>query len=155
MRARDVMATDVVSVSPEATVSEALRLMRRTGQLALPVLDPEGQVLGLVTETDLLALLLPRWLEDVGDLSFLPEDFQPLADAVHRAAGETLDGVDYHRDVPCAEEADSVLEVIRIMVEHEVQRVAVVRNGQLVGMIAHEDIARAILDPILGTGPAS
>ncbi len=152
MRARDLMSPDVISTTPEATVGEVLRLMRRTGHAGLPVVDTDGRLLGVVTETDMLALLLPEWLHDVRDLSFLPEDFHPLADALHRAAETKIADVSYNRDVHCAEEEDSALEVIRIIVGSRVRRVPVVRKGRLVGLISREDVARAIFDSILQEG---
>lgn len=56
--ARDVMNRQVVSVSGDATVEEAIEQMLHTGRKMLPVLDPQGHLQGLVGRTDLLQLLV-------------------------------------------------------------------------------------------------
>jgi CBS domain-containing protein len=56
--ARDVMNHEVVSLSENATVEEAIEQMLRTGREMLPVLDPQGRLQGLVGRSDLLHLLV-------------------------------------------------------------------------------------------------
>jgi len=52
---RSVMSRDLVCAAPETSLEEAARLLRDKGIGCLPVVDPERRLLGLVTETDLLA----------------------------------------------------------------------------------------------------
>lgn len=51
---RDVMTTQVVTIQPETTLGEATRRMLENRIGALPVVDPDGELLGIVTENDLL-----------------------------------------------------------------------------------------------------
>jgi CBS domain-containing protein len=54
----EVMVTDVVTVSPKATAVEAARLLLKGGFGSLPVVDDDDNLLGIVTETDLLRHLI-------------------------------------------------------------------------------------------------
>jgi CBS domain-containing protein len=64
---RDIMHAEPVSISPETTTVQAIRMMRERRLSCLPVVDPEGKLVGLVTEHDLVAVagrLLESYLGD-------------------------------------------------------------------------------------------
>jgi len=64
---RDIMHADPLSISPETTTVQAIRMMRERRLSCLPVVDPEGKLIGLVTEHDLVAVagrLLESYLGD-------------------------------------------------------------------------------------------
>jgi CBS domain-containing protein len=54
MRVRDAMSANVISVAAQATILEAARTMLRNRVSGLPVVDAEGQLVGMVTEGDFL-----------------------------------------------------------------------------------------------------
>ena len=54
MQARDVMTTSVATIRKDATVREAAKLMIGRGVSALPVLDQKGQLVGIISEGDLV-----------------------------------------------------------------------------------------------------
>jgi CBS domain-containing protein len=54
MRAIDVMVRDVVTVRPDADVAEAIKLLAERDVSALPVLDKDGNLLGVLSEADLI-----------------------------------------------------------------------------------------------------
>ncbi len=86
-RVRDVMAEDVVSATPDQNMLIAGRLMREHGVRALPVIDDEGVVRGLVN----VSILAERYIEetDVADFTELPVTVGQLALAL---GGEVLQG---------------------------------------------------------------
>ena len=70
MKAKDIMTSPVVSVEPDATVLQAVRIMLQRRMSGLPVVDREGRLIGIVTEGDLLRRAetgtqrrRARWLE--------------------------------------------------------------------------------------------
>ena len=70
MKVRDIMSTRVVSIPPDASVLEAVRLMLQKHISGLPVIDQSGALVGVVTEGDFLRRAetgterkRPRWLE--------------------------------------------------------------------------------------------
>ena len=69
MKAKDVMTSPVISVEPDASVLEAIRIMLQRRVSGLPVINKEGRVVGMLTEGDLLRRAetgtqrqRPRWL---------------------------------------------------------------------------------------------
>src|SRR5689334_16846284 len=60
MRVSDLMQVDLVSVAPEATVAEAETLLATHHLTALPVLDEEGRLLGVLSGSDLVLAAVQR-----------------------------------------------------------------------------------------------
>ncbi|MBN1978420.1 MAG: magnesium transporter [Anaerolineae bacterium] len=69
-----IMDTDVISVEANADQEEAARLMSRYDLLALPVVDGENHLLGLITHDDLVEVLEEEATEDIYRLGGLPEE---------------------------------------------------------------------------------
>ena len=59
MLVREVMTTSPVTVTPEASTKDALRLLDRHSITSMPVVDPDGVVIGVVSEADLVRDALP------------------------------------------------------------------------------------------------
>jgi tRNA nucleotidyltransferase (CCA-adding enzyme) len=118
LRARDVMSTPARSVSPDATVRDAMKLCQRHGQSGVFVVDA-GHVVGAVGREDLD--------KAVG----------------HGLAHAPVRGIMSGRVVTASEE--STLAELQMLVTSAVTgRVAVVREGELVGVVARADLLRAI-----------
>ena len=93
MQVRDVMTANVISVSAQATILEAARTMLRNRVSGLPVVDGQGQLVGMVTEGDFLRRneigterRRPKWLEFVLGPGRMAEDCV-------RAAGRKVEDV--------------------------------------------------------------
>src|SRR5260370_11667319 len=84
MKARDVMTRKVISMAPDASVLEALRLMLQHEISGLPIVDRSGSIVGIVTEGDFLRRAetgterkRPRWLEFLVGSGPLARDYVP------------------------------------------------------------------------------
>jgi CBS domain-containing protein len=78
MIASDVMVREVKTVGPGASVAEAARLMAQNDLSALPVVDDHEQLVGIISEADLLRreeigteVHRPRWIEAMTPTSTL------------------------------------------------------------------------------------
>jgi CBS domain-containing protein len=60
MRARDIMTSPVKTVRPETTIKDAAGLLATNGFTALPVVDDDNRLIGIVTEADLVRDRIPR-----------------------------------------------------------------------------------------------
>jgi len=151
MKVRDVMNPDVVVCSPEDTIGDVARLLKQNNISGLPVVD-DGKVVGIVSEGDLLRLLevpehgglwLPspfevievpirelinwedtkRMLEDVGS--------QPVADIMKEK-------------VYTVSPEDSIEKASESITRHKINRLPVVENDKLVGIVTRGDIIRGL-----------
>ncbi len=143
MKAADVMARAVVTVHPGARIIDAIRLMLDQRISGLPVIDSGGELVGILTEGDLLRRAetgtekrRPRWLE------FLRGPGKQADDYVHahgRRVGEIMT-----RQVATVSEGTSLEEVVGLMERKRVRRVPVVADGRLAGIVSRADLLRAL-----------
>lgn len=141
MKARDIMTTDVVTLSPDSPIRDIARTFRRLGLTGAPVIE-NGEIIGIVTEIDLIArharphspLYLPLL-----DAKIPVRGQREYREIVRRIMGLTA------RDIMTmpvkAVEADADLEAVAtLMVESKANPVPVLENGRLVGIIGHTDL---------------
>ena len=148
MKVRDVMNVMPVTVQAEAPVSEAARLLRENKISGMPVLDGE-KLVGVVSESDLLRLLSVE--EKEGGL-WLPSPFEvfevPFRDLVRwEKMHAALDDIPkknvgnvMSRNLHEVGPEDSIEEAAGIMTRHRINRLPVVENGRLVGIVTRGDI---------------
>jgi CBS domain-containing protein len=143
MKAKDVMTRNVITIAPDASVLEALRLMLQHKISGLPVVNCSGSVLGIVTEGDFLRRAetgterkRPRWLE------FLVGP-GPLARDYVRSHARRVDEVMTH-DVETVTEEAQLGDIVTFMERHRIKRVPVERNDRIVGIVSHANLLRAL-----------
>ncbi|MDX6749078.1 CBS domain-containing protein [Geminicoccaceae bacterium 1502E] len=142
MQAQDVMTTRVVTVGPDAGVGQIADLMVKHRISAVPVVDDDNMLLGIVSEGDLLHRFgdeEPRrswWL----DLLTGPEDrARDYLRSHGRRAGEIMTSA-----VVTVTDTTPLSEVARLLEEHHVKRLPVLRDGRLAGVVSRADIVRAL-----------
>ncbi|MDQ3856218.1 MAG: CBS domain-containing protein [Chloroflexota bacterium] len=114
MLARDVMTREVISVHPDDTVQQLTRVLTEAGISGAPVLDSEGKLVGIISEADVISKRGHR-VEDV-----------------------------MQRHVISVPPDLSVSDVSCVLCHNRVNRVPVLEDGELVGIITRADIVRAI-----------
>lgn len=144
LKAKDIMTRDVVTVSPEARIEEAIKLMAEKHLSGLPVVDSGSRVIGIITENDVL-------LKDEVKIPFprvalfgwyvVPDEL--AAKAYREARGLLVEDVMTAKVVSFDEEAE-VAEIARAMVNKGINRVPVTRDGKLAGVVSRADIVRAM-----------
>jgi CBS domain-containing protein len=143
MNASDVMTRNVISVSPDATVAEAVELMLERGISGLFVVDAAGTLAGIVTEGDLLRrdeLGTERrkswWLRLIASPGRQAADFT-------RTHGRKVSDVMTHDVLSVA--ADAPLEdIVALMEQHRIKRVPVLQGDHVVGVVSRADLLRAL-----------
>ena len=143
MRALDVMVRDVVTVHPDMDVAEAVKLLIEHDVSALPVLNNEGNLVGVLSEADLTHRAeigtekhRPWWLEAVTGGSTLAEEF---AKSHGKKVGEVMtDGV-----ISVTEETP-LSEIAALFERKRIKRVPVVKDGRLVGVVSQSNLIQAL-----------
>ena len=148
---RDVMSKRVVTVLADSPLHEVTRRMRAYHVSGVPVLDGQGRLAGIVTESDVTRVLGER--TGASPLEVLLHDTPlPLAmqnDAMLNRYRETLARVKVREvmtPLPISIGAGETLETaLRRMREERVNRLPVLEGGRLVGVIARQDVLTALL----------
>jgi CBS domain-containing protein len=137
VQARDVMTRQVVTVGPETSAKYAAEVRAEHGFAALPVVDDEDRLVGIVAEADVL------------------RDRMPPDPRLHlRRDGETpaappsllVHGV-MTRDVRSVEATADVADIARVFVDERLRSVPVVDHDRLVGIVSRRDLLRALVRP--------
>ena len=143
MQARDIMFVYTLSLCWDGQIEDAVRLMLDHNISALPVVDAEGDLKGLVSEGDLMRRVRetdrPRrswWLEVLAGASDSAQDFVKLKS--HRVEDVMT------RDVVSVEEDTNVAEIARLLEKHRIKRVPVVRFDKVVGIVSRANLLHAL-----------
>lgn len=130
---RDIMTHRLHSVPPDATLRSTMALMLRRRLGAVPVVGPKGEVLGMVTDSDLMRSLLPQIPRAASHdaTSDSPVLDRPVRDIMTRS-------------VLCVSEELGVGEVASMMIHKDVEQVPVVQAGIITGMVSRGDIIRKL-----------
>jgi CBS domain-containing protein len=144
MNVADVMTRHVISVSPDATVEAAARLMLERGISGVMVVDTKGELAGVVTEGDLLrrdeigtVRHRPWWLRMMLSPGRLAADFT-------RAHGRRVRDV-MTQDVVTVSADAPLEEVVEAMERHRIKRVPVTEKNRVIGVISRADLLRALV----------
>lgn len=124
MKAREIMTQPVVAVSEATTVRDAAIRMVIGGFSGMPVAKPDGSLLGVVTEFDVIRSIRRG-----------------------RAPESTTVGEIMSDEVISVDVDESADKVMTLMDTAHIVRVPVTEDGKLVGVIARPDILRAFIDP--------
>jgi CBS-domain-containing membrane protein len=145
MRVKEIMNTEVVSVTPDTPLRAVAELLVEHRFSGLPVCDESGQIVGVVSEADILrrergTIERPRRL-----LGWLLEPSVAIDNqrALARTAGEamTSPAITLEHYAPVAEAA-------RLMIGHSINRLPVVNvRGALIGIVSRADLVRAFARP--------
>ncbi len=134
------MSKDPITITADVPVVDIARMMREKSIRRLPVVDKAGQLLGLVSSPDVLHAF--------------PADVNPFAVASGQVAGQPAikqTAADVMSPSPFTAESETPIEeVARLMRNHKIGALPVLRKGLLVGIITESDVFRAftaLFDP--------
>ena len=140
----DVMTRSVLTVTPDSTVEAAATLMLARGISGLFVVNAAGDLVGVVTEGDLLRR------EEIGTersrpwwLRMLVSPGRQATDFTH-AHGRLVQDVMTGSVVTVAQDAN-LEAVVAIMEEHRIKRVAVTQARRMIGVVSRSDLLRALV----------
>ena len=136
MQARDVMTPEVVTVGPETSAKYAGELMADHGFAALPGVDDDGRLVGIVAEADVLRDRLPQ------DPRLHLRRDQPGHDDVALLVRGVMTTA-----VRTVEPSADLADLARLLTEERLRSVPVVVDGALVGIVSRRDVLRALVRP--------
>jgi CBS domain-containing protein len=140
---KDIMTINVISIGADESIAKAASLMLQNRISGLPVVDQEGELVGMVTEGDFLRRgelgaqrRRPKWLEFIVGPGKLAEDYV-------RASGRKVEDV-MTPDPWTISEDDSLEAVVEMMERHRIKRLPVTRGDRMVGIVSRANLMHAL-----------
>jgi CBS domain-containing protein len=133
-----------VTVTPDASEREVLKLLLENNVPGVPVVDEEGLLVGFVTDGNLLDSALPQYLKIMEDVSFVSEAGDRWVDYFAGSAERPVSEV-MTKEVSHVELGTSEVVAAHKMVHDGVSSVVVTDNGKVVGVVNRLDLYAAII----------
>ena len=154
MKAKDLMVPIQDYLKPEATLREAVNLLRvarkgkeRQGVKGLPVLDRDGKVVGMLAMRDILKAVYPSYMSmmHLGDFAW-----DGMVESLAKQVGNDRVATHMNRKVVTVREDKPLMECLDNMVTHNVARLVVLdKTGKVVGMLYERDLFFSIVKAML------
>jgi CBS domain-containing protein len=143
MKAADVMVTKVITVGPDACVQDVAHILLTNRISAVPVVGPEGKLLGIVSEGDLMRRAeagtgrrRPWWLA-------LLTGREPFAAEYVKEHSRKVTDV-MTRSVITAEPDTPLREIANLLEKNAIKRVPIVKDGRVVGIVSRANLLQAL-----------
>jgi CBS domain-containing protein len=150
MNAADVMMRDVITIGPDTNVTEAAKLMAQNDVSALPVVDGRKQLIGIISEADLMRraeigteIRHPWWIEAMTPATSLAAEFT-------KSHGKRVEEL-MSQDVITVTEDTSLAEIATILERHRIKRVPVTRGSELVGIVSRANLVQTLASAALAS----
>ena len=143
MRVKDAMTPNVICIGADEPVLKAARLMLQNRISGLPVVDKDGELVGMVTEGDFLRRgelgtqrQRPKWLEFILGPGKLAQEYT-------HSSGRKVEEI-MTPDPWTIGENETLEAVVDTMERHHVKRLPVTRGGRMVGIVSRANLMHAL-----------
>ncbi|MEL6501158.1 MAG: CBS domain-containing protein [Cyanobacteria bacterium J06607_15] len=141
----EIMTTDLITVSPETSLQEAIQILAEREISGLPVVNKQGQLVGVISETDLTwqatGVDTPPYVMFLDSIIYLQNPAKHNQE-VHKALGQTVGEAMSDRPAT-VKSSQLVREAARIMHDQKIRRLPVVNEQEeLVGIVTQGDVIK-------------
>jgi CBS domain-containing protein len=148
MQVRDIMTSPAITIGPEADIRTVARTLREQQVSGLPVLDEGGQVLGLITELDLIArsapIHQPHYIAVLSAVIPVSRDeYREYKEQLRHALAINASQLMTEEFATVTPET-TVEEALELMLDPEITLLPVMADGKLAGVITRTDMVRLI-----------
>ena len=146
LKARDIMTREIISVTLDTSLKELAQKFVTTRVSSMPVVDDDGTLQGIVSETDLVEQQKPLHIPTVMaifDGVFYLDSEKQFQREVDRVTAQTVGELCNRNPVTCSPEA-TTREIAGLMSTHKAHLVPVLEEGKMVGVVARLDLIRAM-----------
>ena len=135
MRASDIMTRSVITVHPDTSIEHAAALVSGHHITSVPVLDHQGEVVGIVSEGDLIRQRMPH-----DPRSHMLPHFADVDEAPARTVGEVMS-----HPVTCLPPNADSADLANLMLDRDIRAIPIVDGTQLVGIVSRRDLLRTLV----------
>jgi nitrogen PTS system EIIA component len=140
---KDIMRHVPATVTEDNTLRDAANLMFRHRMTALPVLDKDGKMIGVIDDRDLIKAALPDYKTLISNLNY-SMDVEPFEELLKQEDKIRVSQL-YRDDFETTDPKSRIVEVAAMMIFKDIRRVFVTENGRLVGALLRNDIVNMII----------
>lgn len=155
MKIEEAMQKDVIKFQPEDRIVEVAQNLRKNKISGAPVVNKEGQVVGIISEGDIMRLLevhsprinliLPAPLDLIELPVRMKYELDEIAEDMNKAASILIGEIMTKRVITIAPDAD-ISDAAQLMDTHDIKRLPVVDDtGKMIGIITRGDIIGAVV----------
>ncbi|MEM9006251.1 MAG: CBS domain-containing protein [Cyanobacteria bacterium P01_F01_bin.86] len=146
----DIMTRDLLTVHPETPLQEAIQLLAKNRISGLPVVSQDGDLVGILSESDLMwqatGAPLPAYIMLLDSVIYLKNPTR-YDEELHKALGQTVGEVMNHNKPVTIQPTASIRDAAQLMHNKKVSRLPVIEAaGALVGILTQGDIVRALAE---------
>ena len=146
LTAKEIMTTEVITVTPETSVEKVAGILFEEKISGAPVVDDAGNLIGVVTESDLIdqkkKFHIPTVISILDSVIFL-DSAKKIEKEINKMTGALVKDISTQEPISISEDTP-VDEIATIMSEKKVHTLPVVRDGQLVGVVGKSDIIKTL-----------
>jgi CBS domain-containing protein len=146
-KAKNIMTSDIITVSPDTTVTDLAKTLAAHNIGGTPVVDKTGKLLGIVTENDLIdqkkKIHIPTVVNILDSVIYL-EKPERMEKEMLKFVGTTVEDI-YSKDPISVDEETTIEEIATIMADNNVHTLPVMRGETLVGVIGKQDIIKTLI----------
>jgi CBS domain-containing protein len=145
VKAVDIMRRDFPRLHDSDLLSNAIDSFCRLEVSELPVVDSDGDLVGIVSEDELIRVCLPEYITWMEDLSPIL-NFEPFAEILRRESSvPVIEIMQFSESYATVDEESPAIQVAKVMMRRNVRQVYVVRDKMLLGAITIQDFIHKVL----------
>jgi CBS-domain-containing membrane protein len=147
LKAKDIMSREIISVSPDAEIANAAKILLEKRINGLPVIDASGRLVGILCQSDLVAQQKTIPLPSVFTLleSYIPlTSMKRIDKEVEKIAAITVKQAMTPNPVTVDPETD-IEDVAKLMVDNKYHTLPVMEGDKVVGIVGKEDVLKTLL----------
>lgn len=145
--AQDIMTTEVITIGPEADITEAAKILLAKGVNGLPVVDDAGHLVGILCQSDLVRMQKNLPIPSLFTLldGFVPLSSSALLEAeVKRIAASKVSDAMSTKVVTIAPDM-TIDEIAALMVDKKFHTLPVTDKGKLLGIVGKKDVIKTLI----------
>ncbi len=145
--AQDIMTTEVITINPEADITEAVKILLDKGVNGLPVVDESGQLVGILCQSDLVRMQKSLPIPSLFTLldGFVPMSSSALLEAeVKRIAASKVSDAMSTKVVTIGPDM-TIDEIAALMVDKKFHTLPVTDEGKLMGVVGKKDVIKTLI----------
>ena len=147
LKVKDFMIPDVISIKPDATIKELLKLLTKHHIGGVPVVDNQNKLIGIVSDGDIIRYLAPKE-ESVRDFIYdiFIEEGETEQEILKDKINTTIDKLMPKKQIYTLKEDDTFENAIQILSQHHFKKIPVLDlDGKVMGIISRGDVDKNLM----------